>query len=287
MALEASELILNDDGSIYHLHLHPEQVAPLVLTVGDPDRVEKVSRHFDQVEHRVQKREFVTHTGRIGTTRVTVISTGIGTDNVDIVLNELDALVNIDLQTRTIRDDLRSLDIVRIGTSGTVQPTIDVDSLLVSHYGLGLDSMVNFYATQPTDRERAFAETFAQAMGHPALVPYFFEGSADLYGRFDHGFLPGVTASCAGFYAPQGRTLRARPRVADWVDRLAGFEHDGLRITNLEMETAALIGLGRVLGHRVTAVNAILANRATGQFSSHPHAVVEQAIERTLDVLAG
>lgn len=287
MALEASELILNDDGSIYHLHLHPEQVAPLVLTVGDPDRVARVSRHFDQVEHRVQKREFVTHTGRIGSTALTVISTGIGTDNVDIVLNELDALVNIDLTTRTVRSDLRSLDIVRIGTSGTVQASIGVDSLLASHYGLGLDSMVNFYATAPTEQERAFAETFARAMGHPALVPYFFEGSAELYDRFGTDFLPGVTASCAGFYAPQGRIVRARPRVTDWVDRLAGFEHDGLRITNLEMETAALIGLGRVLGHRVTAVNAILANRATGAFSTDPAAVVDRAIERTLDVLVG
>lgn len=289
MLLE-SELILNPDGSIYHLHLRPEQLAPIVFTVGDPERVGQVSRHFDRIEHRVRRREFVTHTGWLGGQRLSVISTGIGPDNIDIVLNELDALVSFDLKTRQLRETPDRLTIIRLGTSGSIRHDIPVDSLVVSAGAFGLDGVLHFYdapALWQNDWVAAL-EKHAAAQGHdfPAK-PYFASADADLLRLFSSDFRPGITATNVGFYAPQARQLRAPVRQPNYLSFLQTFDFQGHKITNLEMETAAILGFAHLLGHRAVSLNAILANRADGTFSRNPARTVRRMIERALEKIVG
>lgn len=286
--MKPSELILNPDGSIYHLHLLPEQIAPVVITVGDPDRVPMVSRYFDTIEHRLQKREFVTHTGRLGKQRLSVISSGIGPDNIDIVVNELDAAVNIDLTTRLPKSDPISLSIIRLGTAGCLHADVPVDSLVASTGGLGLDGLLQFYKAPEQQNHpllAALREHFGEDWGFP-LAPYFSEGDAALLDVFKEGFHQGITATNPGFYGPQGRQLRAAVRLPNYLDYLQSFAFDGRKILNLEMETAAIYGLSRLLGHRAISLSVILANRASGTFSSNPEKGVSKLIETALDKIS-
>ena len=282
--LKESELVLNSDGSVYHLELLPEDIGQTVILVGDPDRVEMVSSHFDSVILRKQKREFITHTGYLNNVKLTVLSTGIGTDNIDIVLNELDALANIDLKTGTIKSELTSLNIVRIGTSGSMQADIDIDESVVSTHGLGLDSLMNHYKIAYTKTETDYAFALTNELNISYLHPYLVAASPMLLNKFD-GFKSGVTATCSGFYAPQGRQLRAAPNYPDIIDRLTHFKKDDLVITNFEMETAAIYGLSRILGHHALSINAIMANRILKKFSKHPHLTVALTIRKVLEIL--
>lgn len=283
--MKPSELILNKDGSIYHLHLHPEQVAPLILTVGDQERVAKVSRYFDSVEYRVRKREFVTHTGYLGKTRISVISTGIGPDNVDIVLNELDALFNIDLQTRQIKSSITPLTFIRLGTAGSLQKEVPVDALVASTGALGMDGLLQYYHA-PQQQQHPMLEALRQhCKGHWdfPLAPYYATGDAGLLSQFKAGFHQGITATNPGFYGPQGRQLRAAVQQPRYLDHLQSFDYQGHRIVNLEMETAAIYGLSNLLGHRAISLSAILANRAEGNFSSNPARSVRKLLELALE----
>jgi uridine phosphorylase len=288
--IASSELILNPDGSIYHLNLLPDHISDTILTVGDPERVAQVSRHFDSVELEMTHREFVTHVGYYKGKRLTVLSTGMGTDNIDIVMNELDALVNIDFMSRTIRpvEERISLRIIRIGTSGSLQPDIPVGSLLATEHAVGLDSLMQFYPLVETGLETEVATGLQQALDIP-FAPYVVRGSDLLREQVGQGMLVGNTLTCPGFYAPQGRVLRLDLRQADYISRLQNFQHHSaegkFRLTNFEMETAGYYSLGRLLGHEVVSLNAILANRATGEFAENAGAIVDALIERTLQNL--
>ncbi len=279
-----SELILNDDGSIYHIKLRPEHIGDYIITVGDPGRVPVVSRHFDEIEAKKSKREFVSHVGRVGNKRITVISTGIGPDNIDIVLNELDALVNIDLETRQIKEQKRSLNIIRLGTSGCLQPHIPVDSLLFSAFGMGLDNLLYFYTfvNNPAEAKlRADLSLFlAEHDIELPVAPYFVEGSQTLLQQLGQNDHRGITITAPGFYAPQGRQLRARSALTrNFLEKLAAFSSHEHRITNFEMETSAIYGLSRILGHQAMSCNVILANRARNSFSADPGKAVEHLVE--------
>jgi len=283
-----SELIVNPEGRIYHLALHPDELAETIITVGDPGRVERVSRYFDRIDSKVTKREFVTHTGWLGKKRVTVISTGIGPDNIDIVLNELDALVNIDFQTRQPKPQHTTLDIVRIGTTGGLQPDLPVDSLVISRYGVGLDNLLHFYEYQPTMPEAELFDDLRNFMEHSGKLPaepYIFEASRELAQAIAQDDLrQGITLTCPGFYAPQGRVLRAKSRLAlETIRQFSTFQHKSYRITNFEMETAAIFGLSRILGHRALSCNAILANRLDNTFSAQPKKTVDELIKLVLE----
>jgi uridine phosphorylase len=282
--MNASELILNRDGSIYHLHLLPEHLAPLVITVGDPERVPKVSRLFDRVEFRVRKREFVTHTGWIGNKRLSVISTGIGTDNIDIVLNELDALVNVDLEKRQPKAQKTTLTLIRIGTAGCLQAEIGVDAVVVSSGAIGMDGLLQFYEAPEQQQHPLLDALRAHTAGRWdfPLSPYFARADRDLLARFSQGCHAGITATNPGFYGPQGRRLRAPVRLPQYLDLLQTFEYGGEKIVNLEMETAGLYGMANLLGHRALSLSAILANRAAGTFSRNPEKTVRRLIERAL-----
>ncbi|HMN89251.1 MAG TPA: nucleoside phosphorylase [Saprospiraceae bacterium] len=281
-----SELVLNADGSIYHLGLQPAQIADTILTVGDPSRVARISKYFDAIEHQVSRREFVTHTGRLGALQLTVISTGIGTDNIDIVVNELDALANIDLNTRIPRTSPRALRIIRVGTSGAVWREAEVGTLVTSAYGVGLDNLMHFYHTEPDRQERMLAEQFTAFPAIPLPTPpYAFAANATLLEQMTLD-LQGITLTAPGFYAPQGRQLRGRTRLTpELLAQLSDFQFDGRRITNFEMETAALYGMARLLGHQAVSCNVILANRLKGQFSGDPAKAVEQLIQRVLECI--
>lgn len=282
-----SELILNQRGAVYHLDLRPEELAHTIITVGDPDRVKEVSKHFDQVESRHQHREFVTHTGRIGKERLTVVSTGIGTDNIDIVLNELDALVNIDLETRTIKDHLTSLKIIRVGTSGSLQADIPVDSFLVSTHGLGLDNLLNFYRLDKNEEDKQIEHAFiTHTQMHGRIAnPYVSGAGSSLLKLFTDGFHSGITVTCPGFYGPQGRVLRLGLANPELINRLGAFQFGAHRITNFEMETAGIYGLGKLLGHACISLNAIVANRVAQTFSKDGQGIIEKLIEKTLGIL--
>jgi uridine phosphorylase len=288
MNLQESELILNADGSIYHLHLRPEHLAPVVITVGDPDRVAKVSRYFDRMDYRRRKREFVTHTGWVGKVRLSVVSTGIGPDNIDIVLNELDALVNIDLETRLPKAETTALTIIRLGTTGGLQPDLPVDTLVASDGGLGLDGLLQFYLA-PEQHGHALVDALrghcADAWSFP-VAPYFAEADTGLLERLGGSFQRGITATNPGFYAPQGRRLRAPLRQPAYLELLTSFEFDGRRIVNLEMETAAIYGLSALLGHRALSLSVVLANRTAGTFSRRPERAVRRLIESTLEKIS-
>ena len=285
-----SELIITSRGAIYHLDLRPEELASTVILVGDPDRVKKVSQHFDRVEHRLQHREFITHTGYIGHQRLSVLSTGIGPDNIDIALNELDALVNIDFNTREVKAEKSSLNIVRFGTSGALQADIPVDSLVASSHGLGLDNLLNYYAYAKTAEENELVDAFVEQTGLDTriTVPYVSKGSEALLSKFpDEAYFKGMTVTCPGFYGPQGRILRLQPAAQGLINKLTHFRHGSLRITNFEMETSAIFGLGKLLGHQCMSINTIVANRVLQQFSKDSEAAVNNMIKRSLEVLAG
>jgi uridine phosphorylase len=285
-----SEMILNDRGAIYHLDLLPEEIAPLVITVGDPGRVKEVSKHFDRIEHQSAHREFLTHTGALGDKRISVTSTGIGPDNIDIVLNELDALANMDFQTREVKKTLQTLTIIRMGTCGGLQPDIPTDGLVVSSHGLGLDNLLHYYSFVQEGAEQKLLQAFAIHTGLDPHVfsPYVAAGDEQLLEVFiSHGFFHGITATCPGFYGPQGRRLRAPITFTDLPERMSSFRFDGHRITNFEMETSAIYGLGKILGHRCLSVNTVVANRVTRQFSADNKKAIENMITRALEVLTG
>lgn len=275
-----SELVLNESGSVYHLDLHPENIADTVILVGDQGRVGKISKFFDVLEFSVQKREFVTHTGRIGNKRLSVLSTGIGTDNIDIVVNELDALVNIDLDTRTIKPETKKLNLIRLGTSGSLQEDIPVDSFLLSTHGIGFDGVFNYYAKSTEIEDTELTDEFMrQTDWHKNFPrPYVVSGSEKLLDLLRDGTYQGMTATANGFYGPQGRKLRLEPTVPDLNERLNRFEYKGHRITNFEMETSALFGLGKALGHECATVCAIIANRFRKEYSKNHDLSVEQLI---------
>lgn len=286
--IATSELIINDRGAVYHLNLRPEELAPTVICVGDPGRVKMISNHFDEVEYRHQHREFVTHTGRIGKKRFSVVSTGIGPDNIDIVFNELDALVNIDLETRTIRDQHSSLQIVRFGTSGSLQADIPVDSMVAGTHGLGLDNLLHFYRFENHVEEQQILQAFeAHTQLHQRVTaPYLFGASASLLRHFGPEFHKGITATCPGFYGPQGRILRLGLKYPELNDLLTSFRFGPHRISNFEMETSAIYGLGRLLGHQCLSLNAIVANRVSRTFSADHQAAVSNLIRKGLEVLS-
>lgn len=287
-SLSNSELILNADGSIYHLNLLPEDLAANIITVGDPERVSEVSKHFDSIELKKGKREFVTHTGTYAHKRITVISTGIGTDNIDIVFNELDALANIDFVSREVKSKKKQLSFIRIGTSGSIQPDIPVDSFLISSSGIGFDNLLHFYEHgHVKNHELESALTSYLGWADHNIHPYVVDFDESLATIFESNRIRyGITGTNSGFYGPQGRTLRLAPSIQDFNDKLAGFSHQNTRITNLEMETAGIYGLAKLLGHRAVSLNAILANRATGEFSEQGHKTVEELIKYTLSAVA-
>lgn len=280
-----SELILNPDGSVYHIALRPDQLGDIVLVVGDQGRVELISRHFSSIEHQVQNREFVGHTGEYNGVRITALSTGIGTDNIDIVVNELDALVNIDLANRTPKEKARSLKIIRLGTCGALQEDIPVDTRIVSAYGVGLDNVLHYYAYEYTDAElRLLNELLAQTEWPDNLpVPYVAAGDKDLVSLLGSGNVMGITFTSGGFYAPQGRQLRGIPSVDGLNERFTAFAHEGLRGTNFEMETSALYGLGGLLGHRCATVCTVVANRLRKEYSKDHHGAIDRMIAEVLE----
>jgi uridine phosphorylase len=283
-ALAPTELILNPNGSICHLNLLPEHISDTILAVGDPQWVSMVSRHFDEIEFKTAKRGFVTHTGYYQGKRLTVISSGIGTDNVDILLNELDALVNADFVSRQVTEDRISLRIIRIGTSGALQESIPVGSHLVSKQAVGLDTLMQFYQLPQTEEETRIGEAL-QAQLSLGFQPYCVRGSEELHRQLAYDMIPGCTATCPGFYGPQGRSLRLPPRIPHLIQALHDFRQGAFRFTNFEMETAGYYSLGLLLGHEVISLNAIVANRITGQFAQDPDDIIQDLILKTLDRL--
>ncbi len=280
-----SELIINERGAVYHLDLRPDELGQTVVTVGDPDRVGEVSKYFDRVEVKRQHREFISHTGFVGKKRITVLSSGIGPDNIDIVLNELDALVNIDFSTREIKKELSSINIIRLGTSGSLQADIPVDSFVASTHGLGVDNLLNFYRHEQNDEEQQLLHSFIthtqihSQTGHP----YISSCAASLIKHFVKDFHQGITVTCPGFYGPQGRVLRLGIRNPNLINRLTDFRFGPHRISNFEMETSAIYGLGKLLGHNCLALNAIVANRVKQEFSKDGKAAVENLIKKFIE----
>ncbi len=283
-----SELILNKRGAIYHLDLLPEEVATTIITVGDQDRVKEVSKHFDEIEFKRQHREFISHTGYMGKKRLTVLSTGIGPDNIDIALNELDALVNIDFDSRYIREQHTTLDIIRIGTSGALQSHIPVDSYVASTHGLGLDNLLNFYRLEHNEEEKQLLHSFiTYTQLHSQISqPYISSASPSLLKHFVKDFHHGITVTCPGFYGPQGRILRLGIKNPDLINKLTHFNFGQHSITNFEMETAAIYGLSRLLGHHCLSLSAIVANRIEKKFSKDSNALVESLIKHSLEIIS-
>jgi len=285
-----SQLVLAADGSVYHLRLHPHQLADDIILVGDPNRVALVSSFFDQIEHQVSNREIHTHTGTYKGKRISVLSTGMGPDNIDIVLNELDALANVDLTTRTIKAEIKSLNMIRLGTSGAVQKDIPVGDIFVAaRYALGLDGLAYFYAKSEEIINKDFTAAFIHQCNWPANLPhpYIVEGSKMLRDRLAFDYRQGITATSPGFYGPQGRALRMELAYKDMNDRIANFEFKGERITNFEMESSALYSLSRMMGHEALTVCVIIANRVTEKFSSdyepYMHKLIKQMLDRLVE----
>lgn len=284
MRISESELILNKDGSIYHLNLLPEDLADCVILVGDPDRVPLVSRYFDRIEIRKQKRELVTHTGYVGNKRISVISSGMGVGGVDIAMNELDALANIDFKTRTVKSDIRSLQIIRLGTCGSLQKNTPIDSIVVSERALGLDGLANFYDINYNNDETRFRQAIIDKFeGHPAIQQcYVVEGDAALTNLFRGSeAIIGTTVTTGGFYAAQGRVIRAQLKIKDFIEKL-----QQLNMTNFEMETAAIFALAKVLGHRASSACVVVANRAAQEYSKTPEESVDKTIRFLIEKLS-
>ena len=279
-----SELIINKDGSVYHLNLKPEHIADTVIAVGDPSRVHHVSKHFDKIEFEMNKREFITHVGQYKGKKITVISTGMGTDNIEIFFTELDALVNIDFKTREVKPDKRSLDIIRIGTSGGMQEDIPIGSHLVSEYGLGLDTLMYFYKFPQGEFEKTIIKKLKKEVKLP-FTPYLAKASTKLLAQIGTGMIKGNTITSPGFYAPQGRKIRLDLRLPHLLADLNCFHHEDFWLTNFEMETAAYYALATMLGHEMLSVNAIIANRIKEQFSTDSQKVIDELIIKVLNRL--
>jgi uridine phosphorylase len=277
-----TDLILNPDGSVYHLNLLPKHISDTVIAVGDPSRVYMVSEYFDEIEFEMNKREFITHVGRYKDKRITVISTGIGTDNVEIFFSEIDALVNIDLKTREPKPRKKKLKIIRIGTSGALQEDVAVGSHLVSEYAVGLDNLMNFYDLNMDDKEAGIAHDLQRKTGLP-FMPYVVKGSESLMEQIGGEMIVGNTVTCPGFYAPQGRVLRLPIRYPKLLEDLNYYHKDDFWLTNFEMETSGYYALARLLGHEALSVNAIVANRIKNKFSKDPNKVVDSLIKKVLD----
>ncbi len=274
-----------DSKRVYHLKLVPQHISNDIFLVGDQGRVSEISKHFDSIEYQITNREFVTHTGYIGEKRISAISTGIGTDNIDIVLNELDALVNTDLDSGQELKEKTSLNLVRLGTSGTIQKEININSIVVSSYGLGIDNLMYFYANNQFDHE--IQNAIDQQLKWPSSLskPYVYAANKDLLNKFE-GFNKGITITAPGFYAPQGRQIRIPFAIEDLHQRLLKFNHNGIKITNFEMETSAFYGLGKLMGHNCLTLCTILANRATKQRSTNYKSAIDNLIIQALDKLA-
>lgn len=281
-AIPESELIINKDGTVYHLNLLPEHISDTIITVGDPDRVPMVSKYFDAIEVQISKREFVTHTGYYKGKRLTVISTGMGTDNIDILMNELDALVNIDFRSREQNEEKIKLKIIRIGTSGSLQESIPLGSHLASHYSVGLDSLMEFYPLEQTADEQSITRTLQEQLGI-GFRPYCVNGSKMLLDKIAFDMVPGNTLTCPGFYAPQGRVLRGGLRNQNLLKVYQDFSVCDFKLTNFEMETAGYYSMGRLLGHEMLSLNAIVANRITQQFAPNAEEVIDSLIRKTLE----
>jgi uridine phosphorylase len=282
-----SELILRENGAIYHLNLLPEHIPSKIIVVGDPNRVAMVSNRFESIEVKVSGREFHTHVGSFNGERLAVLSTGIGVDNIDIVLNELDALVNIDFSTRTIKHQKKSLEIIRLGTSGSLQKDLPVDAFLLSEFALGLDGLMNFYARDLNTMEKKLARDFEHQIDYPEILPkpYFVQGDPTLFRLFKGDAEQGITATASGFYGPQGRMLRLKTNFKNQNEHLARFRSEDHRITNFEMETSALYGLSQLLGHKAITICAIIANRLKGEFSQDPARTIQRLIDLVLQRL--
>ncbi len=286
LPIAESELFITTKGSIYHLDLAPEQLATTVITVGDPRRVGAVSRYFDRIEHQEEHREFITHTGYVGRKRISVVSTGIGTDNVDIVLNELDALANINFETRIPHEQRQALSIIRLGTSGAMRPEIAVDSYVVASHGLGLDNLMHYYRFHNDEAETSILKDFIAHTGlHEYIVPYISAGSSTLGGYFKAGFTHGITVTSPGFYGPQGRTLHIPLAYPTLVDSFTSFRSGEHVITNCEMETSAIYGLGRMMGHHCLSINTIVNNRVSKRFSADMPKAIDKMIRQTLEII--
>ncbi|RKQ49230.1 uridine phosphorylase [Roseivirga pacifica] len=279
-----SELIISPQGRVYHLNLHPDMVAEDIIVVGDPERVPKISAYFDKVEHQVNSRELVTHTGTIGRKRLSVISSGMGTDNVELLMTELDALVNIDFATRTPKRKQQSLRIYRIGTSGCIQPDIPIDAFLVSTAALGLDTLMAFYKWEQSEQAESASLKVQRLLGLP-FKPYLAEGSKELLAKFSEEFYQGVTVTAPGFYAPQGRALRKPIAFPTLPDDIAKIETGYGRFTNFEMETAGYYAMAKILGHQMISLNALIANRPNGSFSANHEATVDRLIRKAITTI--
>ncbi len=277
-----SELILNRDGSVYHLNLLPEHIADTIITVGDPSRVHKVTKYFDDIDFEMNKREFITQTGTCNNKRITVISSGMGTDNVEILLTELDALANIDLKKRVLKEKRKRLKIIRVGTSGSLQNSIPVDSCVVSNTAIGLDTLMCFYELNQTELETTITEQLQQKLPLP-FQPYCVSGSVELKQQIATDMIEGNTVTCPGFYAPQGRRIRLDLKIPSIIKELNYFHVEDFWITNFEMETAGYYSLGRLLGHEMLSLSAIVANRITNQFSKDPEKVIDSLIKKVLE----
>lgn len=282
--ISETDLILNRDGSVYHLNLLPKHVSDTVIAVGDPDRVPAVSKYFDQIDFEIRKREFTTHVGKLKGKKITVISTGMGTDNIEIFFTELDALVNVDLKTRRPKKTKKKLNIIRIGTSGALQKDVPLDSHVVSEYAVGLDNLMHFYALEMDAFERRTALDIARKTSVP-FKPYVVRGSEALREQIGFDMIQGKTITTPGFYAPQGRVVRLTPKYPKMLDELTnyGAKSKNFRLTNFEMETAGYYALGRMLGHEAVSVNAIIANRAEKKFSKSPNEVIDGLIRKVLE----
>ncbi len=284
--IKESELIVNNDGTIFHLHLKPDQISDKIILVGDPARVDLVASNFDKLDLKVSNREFVTKTGWLNGERLSVISTGIGTDNIDIVINELDALANIDLTTRQINKKHKSLNFIRIGTSGALQKDTAVDSYVVSHKSIGFDGMLNYYANRESVSDLSFEKSFKEFTKWDVSLPtlYVIDASEELLSMFDSNeFQKGVTISAPGFYGPQGRVLRLPLSNPELNHQIEDFEFNGLKITNFEMESSAIYGLSKLLGHHALCVCAIIANRVTGEANENYHGNMEILVKKVLE----
>lgn len=277
-----TELILTPENKIYHLNLSKDEIANDIILVGDPDRVSVISNKFESIEHKIQNREFVTHTGILNGKRISVIATGIGPDNIDIIVNELDALVNIDFKNRTINKKKKTLNLIRLGTSGALQKDIEVDSFLASSFGLGLDNIAHFYESEEII-EQEMSSKYKQHANWPENLsnPYIVKASDNLLSLFPD-VKKGITATAPGFYGPQGRTLRLNPYITNLHEKMESFNYKENRITNFEMETSALYYLGKSLGHNTLTICAIIANRLTKEYSKDYKKTVEKMIDLVL-----
>jgi uridine phosphorylase len=280
--ISETDLILNPDGSVYHLSLLPKHISETIITVGDPSRVYTVSRFFDGIDYEMNKREFITHVGKYKGKKITVMSTGIGTDNIELFFSEVDALVNIDLKTREPRSRKKKLRIVRIGTSGAVQEDVPVGAHLATDYAIGLDNVMNFYNLPMNEFESGIAEDIRKKLDLP-FAPYVVRGSPSLLEQIGFDMVTGNTVTCPGFYAPQGRKLRVPIRFPQLVDDFSSYHKGNFWLTNLEMETSGYYAMARLLGHEVLSVNAILANRIKNKFSRKPNVVLEELILKVLE----